>query len=78
MALDPDGVLVAIEVKARRSSRAGAAAVSVDGRRVVRLRRTLASIGAASGSPHRALRVDLVTAEPVEGAWRLVRMPGVG
>ena len=81
VALDPDGVLVAVEVRARRSSRAGAAALSVDGRRVMRLRRTLASIGAASGTPHRALRVDLVTAEPVDGAsdaWRLVRMPGVG
>ena len=81
VALDPDGVLVAIEVRARRSSRAGAAALSVDGRRVVRLRRTLASIGAASGAPHRALRVDVVTAEPVaggSGGWRLVRMPGVG
>jgi putative endonuclease len=81
VALDPGSVLVAIEVRARRSSRAGAAALSVDGRRVTRLRRTLASIGAASGTPHRALRVDLVTAEPVDGAsgaWRLVRIPGVG
>ena len=81
MALDPEGVLVAVEVRARRSSRAGAAAVTVDGRRVMRLRRTLASLGAASGTPHRALRVDLVTVEPVDGgsgAWRLVRMPGVG
>ena len=81
VALDPDGVLVAVEVRARRSSRAGAAALSVDARRVARLRRTLASIGAASGTPHRALRVDLVTAEPVHGAsgaWRLARIPGVG
>jgi hypothetical protein len=53
----------------------------VDGRRVARLRRTLATIGAVSGTPHRALRVDLVTAEPVDGdagAWRLVRIPGIG
>jgi putative endonuclease len=81
VALDPDGALVAVEVRARRSSRAGAAALSVDARRVMRLRRTLATIGAASGTPHRALRVDLVTVEPVDNcsdAWRLVRMPGVG
>jgi putative endonuclease len=81
VALDPDGALVAIEVRARRTSRAGAAGLSVDGRRVARLRRTLATIGAVSGTPHRALRVDLVTAEPVDGgagAWRLVRIPGVG
>ena len=81
VALDPDGALVAIEVRARRTSRAGAAGLSVDGRRVARLRRTLAMIGAVSGTPHRALRVDLVTAEPVDssaGAWRLVRIPGVG
>src|SRR5687767_5838119 len=66
-ALDPDGTLVAVEVRARRTSRAGAAGLSVDGRRVARLRRTLATIGAASGTPHRALRVDLVTAVPVDG-----------
>ncbi len=81
VALDPDGALVAIEVRARRTSRAGAAGLSVDGRRVARLRRTLAMIGAVSGTPHRALRVDLVTAEPVDssaGTWRLVRIPGVG
>src|SRR5688500_14012690 len=81
VALDPDGALVAVEVRARRSSRAGAAALSVDARRVMRLRRTLATIGAASGTPHRAIRVDLVTVEPVDNcsdAWRLVRMPGVG
>ena len=81
VALDPDGTLVAVEVRARRTSRAGAAGQSVDGRRVARLRRTLATIGAASGTAHRALRVDLITAEPVDGgsgAWRLLRIPGVG
>ena len=81
VALDPDGALVAVEVRARRTSKAGAAAFSVDGRRVSRLRRTLSSVGAASRTPHRWLRVDLVTVEPVDGAagrWRLVRYPGVG
>ena len=81
VALDPGGALVAVEVRARRTSRAGTAAMSVDGRRITRLRRTLASIGAAAGTPHRALRVDLVTAEPIDGGagdWHLVRIPGVG
>lgn len=81
VALDPDGALVAVEVRARRTSRAGAAGLSVDWRRVTRLRRTLATFGAASGATHRALRVDIVTAEPVggdSGEWHLVRIPGVG
>jgi putative endonuclease len=81
VALDPDGILVAVEVRARRSRRTGAAAASVDPRRVARLRRSLAAIGATSGQIHRGLRVDLVTAEPVAHArhrWRLVRIPGVG
>jgi Holliday junction resolvase-like predicted endonuclease len=80
-ALDPDGVLVVIEVRARRSSRSGPAAASVDARRVRRLRRSLALIAASTGRPHRGLRVDLVAAEPVAGSprrWRLVRTPGIG
>lgn len=81
VALDPDGVLVAIEVRARRGRRMGGAAASVDRRRVARLRRSLAAVGAASGLTHRGLRVDLVTAEPAGRArsgWRLLRIPGIG
>ena len=81
VALDPAGVLVAIEVRARRSVRTGAAAMSVDVRRVRRLRRSLAAVGVAIGESHTGLRVDLVTAEPAPdrpGAWRLARIPGVG
>lgn len=81
VALDPKDVLVAIEVRARRSPRTGGAAASVDWRRVARLRRSLAAIGAASGRTHRGLRVDLVTAEPLgydRSGWRLVRIPGIG
>ena len=79
VALDPDAFLVAIEVRARRSVRTGAAATTVDRRRVGRLRRTLAAI-AGRRTPHRGLRVDLVTAEPIPGsagAWRLSRIPGI-
>lgn len=81
IALDPEGVLVGIEVRARRTSRTGAAAFSVDHRRVARLRRTLASVAASSSASHAGLRVDLVTAEPAvgqSGRWRLTRFPGVG
>jgi putative endonuclease len=79
VAIDPHGVLVAIEVRARRSTRAGPAATSVDAHRVRRLRGTLAARAAASGVAHDGLRVDLVTVEPEDGgAWRLERMPGIG
>lgn len=79
LAIDPDAVLVAVEVRARRSARAGRAAESVDPRRVGRLRRTLASL-AAVAPPHRGLRVDLVTVEPMRdapGRWRIRRIPGL-
>lgn len=81
VALDPGRVLVAVEVRARRSARTGSAATSVDRRRVARQGRTLAAIGATCGEPHRGLRVDLVTVEPTTeevGRWRLTRLPGIG
>ena len=80
VAIDPGAVMVAIEVRARSSRRAGAAGVSVDARRVGRLRRTLVARAAASGAAHVGLRVDLVTVEPAGsgGAWRLQRLPGIG
>lgn len=80
-ALDTTGVLVALEVRARRSPRAGTAAASLDGRRIRRLRRSLAAYAATSGRPHRGLRIDLVTVEPaagLPGAWRLARIPAIG
>jgi putative endonuclease len=80
VAIDRDGVLVAVEVRARRSTRTGAAAATVDRRRVVRLRRTLASLGRGSPVPYRGMRVDLVAAEPIPGTadrWRLQRIPGI-
>ena len=80
VALDPDLALVAIEVRARQSRRAGEAAMTVDRRRVARLGRTLAAIAAGGGFGHRALRVDLVSVEPAgqPGRWRLVRVPAIG
>jgi putative endonuclease len=80
VALDTDRTLVAIEVRARRTARTGLAAMSVDGRRVARLGRTLAAIGASCGEPHQGLRIDLVSVEPTldPGRWRLTRLPGIG
>lgn len=81
LAVDPSGVLVAVEVRARHTARAGRAAASLDARRVRRLGRALATVGAMSGQRrHAGLRTDLVTAEPtgVPGQWRLTRIPGVG
>jgi putative endonuclease len=81
VALDPGRILVAVEVRARRTARAGPAATTVDARRVARLGRTLAALGATCGEPHRGLRIDLVTVEPAAetpGRWRLARLPGIG
>jgi putative endonuclease len=80
VAIDPERTLVAVEVRARRTRRAGEAALSVDRRRVTRLRRTLASIAVDGRHGHRSLRVDLVTVEPAAqpDRWRLVRLPGIG
>ena len=80
LAIDPRSTLVAVEVRARRTRRTGEAAMTVDPRRVARLRRTLVAHAAANGVPHRSLRVDLVAVEPATavGRWRLVRLPGIG
>ncbi len=81
IAFDPDDVLVAIEVRARRSPRTGTGSESIDARRTGRIGRTLAAFAATSGTRHRGLRVDLVIAAPMPGTaarWRLQRVPNVG
>ena len=81
VAVDPDRRLVGVEVRARRSRRAGAAIESVDAERVGRIARTVAAMAAASLEPHTGLRVDLVTVEPAadgSGRWRLARAAGIG
>jgi putative endonuclease len=78
VAIDPAAVLVAIEVRARSTPRAGSPVESLDLRRVARLARSL-GLAARGRSGHRGLRVDLVSVEPAGGAgrWRLRRLPGV-
>jgi putative endonuclease len=81
VAIDPDGFLVAIEVRGRRTHRMGSAAESIDARRARRLRRTLIEVARAGTDAPAGLRVDLVGAEPAPdapGRWRLTRIPGVG
>ncbi len=76
--LDPGRVLVGIEVRARRTGRAGSPEETVDARRVGRIARSLAAFAAAGGVTHDGLRVDLVAAEPVgqrPGLLRLWRIP---
>lgn len=74
--LDAAGVLVAVEVKLRRTRRAGSPWDAVDARRLSRLRRSLAAYAAVAGQPGE-LRVDLVAVEPSGTGWRLSRTPGI-
>jgi putative endonuclease len=81
LALDPARTLVAVEVRARRTDRTGAAAATVDHRRIRRLELTLVACAASGAARHRGLRVDLVTVEPATGptpGWTLRRIPGIG
>lgn len=79
VAVDPEGVLVAVEVKLRQSPRAGKPVEAVDRRRLLRLRAALGQFRATSeegmGSE---LRVDLVAVgRAPDGGWRLAHHPGI-
>jgi putative endonuclease len=79
IALDPDGVLVAVEVKLRRGARAGDPLESVDRLRRGRLRMALGryrtEMPIAVGE---SLRIDLVAVRPAtDGAWRVTHHRGV-
>ena len=81
VALDPDGVLVAVEVRARQTARAGIGTESIDARRTARTGRTLAAFATCSRIGHRGLRLDLVSVMPEPGTdarWRLRRIPNIG
>jgi len=73
VALDPDDVLVAVEVKLRRCARAGNPLESIDRRRVARLRAALGRFrGEAPTGLGEGTRLDLVAVRPAgEGLWRL-------
>jgi putative endonuclease len=81
VALDPNGILVGVEVRARRTGRAGIGTETVHAGRMARSGRTLAEFAAGSAIGHRGLRLDLVTVMPepgVAGGWRLRRIPDIG
>ncbi len=79
VALDPNSVLVAVEVKLRSSHRAGGPLESVDRRRLSRLRAALGTFKAAQRSRRGVgLRVDLVAVAPTaDGRWRLAHHTGI-
>jgi Holliday junction resolvase-like predicted endonuclease len=64
---DPANVVVGIEVRTRRHTRAGAAVESVGAQHVARLRRTLVAYAAQLKGARTPLRVDLVTVVPTTG-----------
>lgn len=76
---DPDRVLVAVEVKVRRTGRAGSPEETIDQRRLRRLRAALWRF--ASETPNAArngLRVDLVAMHAGSpGEWRLTHHRGI-
>lgn len=79
--LDTGGVLVAVEVRARRTGRAGNGSETIDPRRTARIGRTLSAYAVDRGVAHAGLRTDLVTAAPEPGLvarWRLRRVPNIG
>jgi len=81
IALDPNDVLVAVEVRARRTDRTGTGSESIDAGRSARIGRTLIAFATERGVGHRGLRMDLVTVTPVPGTvvrWRLRRVPEIG
>jgi putative endonuclease len=76
--IDADRVLVGIEVKVRRTERAGSGGESVDRRRLARLRGALAAYAASTAVAHRGARLDLVTLAPAgEGLWWARRLPAI-
>ena len=79
VALDPEGSLVAVEVKLRSSARAGDPIESVSPGRVQRLRAALGQFRRANGMPASAgLRIDLVAIRQMgDGRWRIARHAGI-
>jgi putative endonuclease len=74
---DPAGTLVGVEVKLRRTARAGSALEAVDVRRLSRLRGALADYARESTRRWPALRIDLVAVTPAAGGWRVVRLAAI-
>jgi len=79
VARDPDGVLVAVEVKLRRTGRSGGPSESIDRHRLQRLRSALGRFVADARAPvGEGMRLDLVAVRPDEGGrWRLTHQRAI-
>ena len=76
--IDPAGWLVAVEVRARRSARAGSPVESMGPRHIARLRSALGRYARECAPAHRGIRVDLVSVMPAAGSfWRLRRLAAI-
>jgi putative endonuclease len=76
---DPGRVLVAVEVKARTTGRAGSGAQGLSHRQIGRLRVGIGHYAATHPLGGRGVRVDLVEAvRETADLWRLRRIPGLG
>lgn len=78
VALDPDGLLVAVEVKVRSTDRAGSPLESIDRVRLRRLRAALGRYLAEMPVASQGIRVDLLALHPNrDGQWRISHLPGI-
>ena len=78
VAIDPIGTLVAIEVKLRRTGRAGGPLEAISRRRLRRQRAALTAFRAAMATGPRGQRIDLVAVRPAgEGRGRLTHLPAI-
>ena len=80
VALDSRRCLVAVEVRLRRSARAGSPVESVSPRHLRRVRAALAAYARTAPVRHAGTRVDLVSLTPAPdrpGTWRVTRLPAI-
>lgn len=77
VARDPDLVLVAVEVKLRRTGRAGLPLESIDRHRLRRLRSALGRFATVESQGAGGLRIDLVAVRADSGRWRLTHHPSI-
>ena len=78
VALDPDVVLVAVEVKLRSSGRAGGPFDEMDRRRIRRQQAALLSFRDEVRPGAASLRIDLVALRPAAGGrWQLSHHSGI-
>jgi putative endonuclease len=69
--LGPGCVLVGVEVRARRTKRAGSPLESIDARRLHRLRASLVEYTTSHRGRYDGLRIDLAAVDRPDGAWRI-------